>query len=708
MIIDFCAYLGNWPLYQLPAGDAPALISVMDRCGIGAAFVSLAEGPFLLNPGEANERLVNMVAAHRDRLWPVGTADLNAPFWREDVVAGIERQKLAGFRAYPTYHRYALDSAEAVALAATLAEYQRPLFIAAFIDEERFQHPAIRVPPVRVPELAGLIRRVPQTTLVLNNLSVEEAAMLFDAPELSLENVFIDVNAMDKPFNGLAQLVEDYGAERLVFGSQVPFLYPEAALALVQESGISQEGVEAILAQNYHTSATINSLLSRSGKEKSMFSATTKLTLDKSVEPGLRAGEFIPGITQTISKRPAAFAPGYFPDFIDYGKGSHVWDVDGNEYIDYVMACGPVTLGYCYPAVDQAIREQLARGIIFTRLTALEGEVAEILSDVVPCAEMTRFFKGGVEANSAALRLARAFTNREKVVSCGYRGWHDQWAVTHSPQGIPACLANLITEFEYNNLDSLEAALSANPKQVAAVFIDPVSGERPKEGFLAGVEELAHKHGALLIFDEIVTGFRLAVGGAQAYYNVVPDIAVFAKGIANGMPLSAVSGRRDVMKMATEVFMTLTYGDEALSLAAARATLNVQRQEDVSGHIWDVGTALVNGVKQALVETGAPFTFSGIEAMPAFVAAADFRGRPLDEATQQAAWVYLLSELARRGIIWRRHSLILPSYSHSHEDVSDTVEACHEVFTNLAQLLESGTLHDAIQLTELPSGFKRV
>ena len=439
-----------------------------------------------------------------------------------------------------------------------------------------------------------------------------------------------------------------------------------------------------------------------------MFSAATKLTLDNSAELGLRAGKFIPGVTQTISKRPAAFAPGYLPDFIDYGKGSHVWDVDGNEYIDYVMACGPVTLGYCYPAVDQAIREQLARGIIFSRLTALEGEVAEILAEVVPCAEMTRFFKGGVEANSAALRLARAFTNREKVVSCGYRGWHDQWAVTHSPQGIPACLSNLIAEFNYNDLDSLEAALIANLNQVAAVIIDPVSGERPEEGFLAGVKELAHKHGALLIFDEIVTGFRLAVGGAQAYYNVVPDIAVFAKGIANGMPLSAVTGRRDVMKMAAELFITLTYGDEALSLAAARATLNVQRQEDVSGHIWAVGTALVNGVKQALAETDAPFIFSGIEAMPAFVAAADFRGRPLDEATQQAAWVYLLGELARRGVIWRRHSLILPSYSHSYEDVGHTVEVCREVFANLTHQLESGTVQDAIRLTELPTGFKRL
>lgn len=439
-----------------------------------------------------------------------------------------------------------------------------------------------------------------------------------------------------------------------------------------------------------------------------MPSAAMQLKLDRSRELESRGRKFIPGTTQTISKRPAAFAPGYFPEFVDFAKGSHVWDVDGNEYIDYVMACGPVTLGYCYPAVDQAIQQQLTRGIIFTRLTSLEGEVAEILSEVVPCAEMTRFFKGGVEANSAALRLARAFTNRERVVSCGYRGWHDQWAVAHTPRGIPHCLGDLIHEFKYNDLTTLESALSANPDQVAAVIIDPVSGERPEEGFLAGVKELAHKHGALLIFDEIVTGFRLAVGGAQAYYNVIPDIAVFAKGIANGMPLSAVTGRREVMNMATEVFITLTYGDEALSLAAARATLKVLREENVSGHIWGQGKALVDGVSEAIADTGVPFAFTGIQAMPAFVATHMFRNNPLDEETQQKAWVYLLGELARRGIIWRKHSLILPCYSHSHEDIAYTAAACREVFTHLSHKLEAGTLQDDLRLAELPVGFKRV
>jgi glutamate-1-semialdehyde aminotransferase len=437
-------------------------------------------------------------------------------------------------------------------------------------------------------------------------------------------------------------------------------------------------------------------------------SQVNRLVLDRSLALGAQARRFIPGVTQTTSKRPEAFAPGAFPDFIERGQGSHVWDVDGNEYVDFVMACGPVTLGYCYPAVDRAIQDQLRRGIIFSRPTALEGEVAELLAHMVPCAETTRFFKGGAEANSAALRLARAYTGRSKVASCGYRGWHDQWAVTHTPAGIPTALQDLILEFRYNDLASLAAVLEANRGQVAAVILDAVSGEKPEAGFLAGVQDLAHRYGALLIFDEIVTGFRLAAGGAQQYYGVTPDLAVFAKGIANGMPLSAVCGRRDVMAVATEVFMTLTYGDEQLSLAAARAALNEIRSQDVCGHIRRIGERLAGEVQAAIDRTGVPFACRGEPAMPGFVATGVFRGRRLDDQEQGRAWYYLLAELAQRGILWRKHSLLLPSYSHSIDDVDRAAAVCSEVFGGLAGLLEDDKLHEAVPTTELPVGFQRL
>jgi glutamate-1-semialdehyde aminotransferase len=263
------------------------------------------------------------------------------------------------------------------------------------------------------------------------------------------------------------------------------------------------------------------------------------LPLARTAELEARAREVIPCVTQTASKRPEAYAPGRFPTYIARGQGSHVWDVDGNEYIDCLMALGPVILGYCYPAVDRAIAEQLTRGIMFSRPTALEVEVAELLVEMIPCAESVRFLKGGAEANAAALRMARAYTGREIVLICGYRGWHDQWAVLRDAPGIPRALSSLTYGFAFNDLTSLERALEAHEGQVAAVMIDPVARYAPQAGFLAGVKELAHRHGALLIFDEIVTGFRLARGGAQEHYGVLPDMAVFAKAIANGMPLAS-------------------------------------------------------------------------------------------------------------------------------------------------------------------------
>jgi predicted TIM-barrel fold metal-dependent hydrolase len=261
MIVDFCAYLGHWPLYQLPVSQAPELIRVMDRCGIDLAFVSLAEGAFLLDPREANERIAGLVSNHLDRLLPVGTVDLNAPQWRAELDDALERLKLAGFRLYPTYHHYPLDTEEVIVLATVLAEYRRPLFLAAFIDEERFQHPAIRVPKVRAVDLVHLIRHAPQTTIVLNNLEFEEVLMVLEEPGLSLDNVFIDTNALDKPFNGLSQLVERQGSQRLVFGSQVPFLYPEATLALIQAAGLPSKDIKAILEQNWRTSETFRGLV---------------------------------------------------------------------------------------------------------------------------------------------------------------------------------------------------------------------------------------------------------------------------------------------------------------------------------------------------------------------------------------------------------------------------------------------------------------
>jgi len=259
MIVDFCAYVGDWPTYELPYRTADGLLSLMDRCGIGAACVSLAGGMFAFDSHEANERLAGAIAGHRDRLWPIGTLDVTVPTWRENLEDGLGRMDLAGLRLHPTYHGYSLDAPDVLDLAVLLADARRPLFVALHVDEERFQHPAIRVPDVPIAEIMWLIRQAPATTIVLNSLKVEHVLSLLEAG-LLLDRVYLDINHMDMPFDGLRLLAETHGVDRLVFGSQMPFLYPEAALMVTEHSGLSPIEIDAILKCNWQASPVLAGL----------------------------------------------------------------------------------------------------------------------------------------------------------------------------------------------------------------------------------------------------------------------------------------------------------------------------------------------------------------------------------------------------------------------------------------------------------------
>jgi predicted TIM-barrel fold metal-dependent hydrolase len=263
MIVDFHAYLGNWSPYRLAVNDAAGLIRLMDRNGIGMAFVSNAEGAFAFNPVEANERLACWVADYRARLLPVGTVNPGLRNWHADAQESIARWNLAGVRLHPSYHGYALDADQVTALADWLAERHLPLFLATFIDEERFQHPAMRAAAVPVASIIELIRRAPRTTVVLNNLFPEEVEMILQATGLSLENVAIDVTALDKPFDGLQNIINRFGSARLVYGSQMPFLYPEASLALVRANGFAENDVNAVLENNWRNLPTLVRLIER-------------------------------------------------------------------------------------------------------------------------------------------------------------------------------------------------------------------------------------------------------------------------------------------------------------------------------------------------------------------------------------------------------------------------------------------------------------
>ena len=382
-----------------------------------------------------------------------------------------------------------------------------------------------------------------------------------------------------------------------------------------------------------------------------------------------RAESVIPSCTQTFSKGPTQFVQGVAPAFLNRGEGSHVWDVDGHEYIDYPMALGPIILGYNYQPVTSAVLEQMGNGTIFTLPHPLEVEVAEMLVESIPCAEMVRFGKNGSDATSGAVRAARAYTGREIIVCCGYHGWQDWYIGTTSRNlGVPKAVRELTIPFEYNNLESLKRIFANHPEQVAAVIMEPVGVKEPIDGFLKQVQELARSEGSLLIFDEVITGFRLALGGAQEYFGITPDLACVGKGMANGYPISAVVGRRQIMEVFDEIFFSFTFGGETLSLAAAKATITEMRRKDIHAHLWEQGRRLKDGYNKISRENDlGPFTECvGLPPRTLVV----FR----DECGGNSLLLKSLfqQECIKRGVLFTGGHNI--SFSHSPEDIDNTLE----------------------------------
>lgn len=401
-----------------------------------------------------------------------------------------------------------------------------------------------------------------------------------------------------------------------------------------------------------------------------------------------KAERLIPSGTQTLAKGPGQYTKGIAPKFIHKGKGSHVWDADGNEYIDYNMGIGPVSLGYCYEKVDNAIIEQLKSGITFSMMHPLEVEVAEMINRIIPNAESVRFSKTGCDVTSAAVRLARAFTGRDKILCCGYHGWHDWYiSTTDRSAGIPQSTKDLVYTFDYNNIDSAAEAIDST---VAAVILEPVVFEEPRDNFLHNLKELCQKNGVLLIFDEMWTGFRLHLGGAQEYYGVKADLACFSKAIANGMPLSVLTGRADVMKMLEkDVFFYTTFGGEALSLAAAKAVISEMSEKDVTSYLSYQGSRLKAGYNEIAENLGMEYTGCfghNARCMIKFNVSA---GEQLELKT------LMQQEMFKRGILWSGFHNI--SYSHTDEDILYTLKAYEEVLTITADAVEDDNVKSRLK-----------
>lgn len=414
-----------------------------------------------------------------------------------------------------------------------------------------------------------------------------------------------------------------------------------------------------------------------------------------------RALRTIPLGSQTFSKSKTTLPLGVSPYFVDRAKGSRLWDVDGNEYIDFVNALACVTLGYCDPEVDAAVRKQMDSGVTFSLPHQLEMEVAEILVEMIPCAEKVRFAKNGTDATSGAIRIARAYTGRDRVAVCGYHGWQD-WYIgsTSRDLGVPLAVKDLTRSFGYNDIASLQRVLDEHPGEYSAVILEPMNVAYPQDGFLEKVRRLTHQHGALLVFDETITGFRYANGGAQQEFGVIPDLATFGKGIANGYPLSALVGKTEYMDVVERIFFSGTFGGETLSLAAAKAVLTKLQREPVIETLKLRGQKILEGVNQLISELG-------LAQIITVCGHPTWSFLQFKEAGGFTTWdikTLFIQEMFKRGIYTLgAHNL---SYAHSDEDVEALLTCYREVFSLIKTSIDGGSLKNYLECEPLVPLFK--
>ena len=404
-----------------------------------------------------------------------------------------------------------------------------------------------------------------------------------------------------------------------------------------------------------------------------------------------RAEKVIPLGAQTFSKSRITFPAGTSPLFLTHGDGGRVWDVDGNEYVDLVSGLLPVVLGYRDADVDGAIRAQLDNGISFSLSSELESDLAERLVEIIPCAEKVRFGKNGTDATSAAVRLARAYTGRDRIAVGGYHGWQD-WYIgsTTRNKGVPKAVSELTHTVSYGDLDAVDALMKRHAGEFAALVLEPMTVTEPPAGHLAELKELVNGHGALLVFDEIITGFRYALGGAQDLFGVTPDLAAFGKAMGNGMPISAVVGRTDVMDEMEQVFYSGTFGGETLSLAASIAVIDKMRRAPVIETLWRTGADLANGASALIARHGLSDVI-GLNGKDCWkvLAFADHA-----KARKKATKTLFLREMHTRGVlIAGSHNVC---YAHDATDIARVLAAYDAVLAIIAAELDTGELEQRL------------
>lgn len=411
--------------------------------------------------------------------------------------------------------------------------------------------------------------------------------------------------------------------------------------------------------------------------------------------------KYIPLASQTFSKSKTQYPVGVSPLFADRAEGAYLWDIDGNKYIDCVNSLLAISLGYNDPDVKAAVVDQLEKGTIFTLPHELEYKVAKKICEMVPCAEMVRFGKNGSDATAGAIRIARAYTQREHVLVCGYHGWQD-WYIgsTTRDMGVPQGTQELTHKFAYNDIESLKIQFEKLKGKVACVILEPMNVFFPQDGFLEQVKEITHANGAILIFDETITGFRYANGGAQELFNVTPDLATFGKGLANGYPVSVVTGKAKYMKLMEDIFFSFTFGGDTMSLAASYAVLNKLENEPVIKTIEKYGQMLIDGLDDLIKKYQLEDIFS-VEGHPAwsfFI---------IKDTPDYSAWeikTLYLQEMFLEGILTiGTHNV---SYSHREKEVRLILDAYDKFLKKFKHISEKKNLQDYLHCDPLEPLFK--
>ena len=427
------------------------------------------------------------------------------------------------------------------------------------------------------------------------------------------------------------------------------------------------------------------------------------------------AGKLIPGCTQLISRRASQFANGVSPIYAQCAKGSRFTDIDGNGYIDWVSAVGAIILGHADKVVDQAVKEQINRGSLYSLNSPLEVELAEELVDTIPSAEMVRYTKGGGEACAVAVRIARGTSGREKILFCGYHGWHDWYQAANylvnpedgefpfagiEPIGVPQVLANMVIPFAYGNLTMLEDLLKNNENQVAAIMMEPIRSALPDPGYLEGVKALAQEHDVILIFDEVSCGWRLSIGGVQKYLNVVPDMTVVAKAMSNGYPMGAVVGSRTVMESADRMFISSSYWSDNIGLVAALTTIRELKQRNSETRFKEIGDKLIKGINEAITDVGLSGVCTGLYTNPAINL-----DLPDDRLGSKVNTLFI-QEMSSRGILC--YTSFKPTLAHTEEDINLTIQAITDTLVVIQSGLKSGDIDSLLTCDIKKDPFRRL